>query len=245
MRAKGGITLKIAICDDNQDFDYNGRLNKLLDNYMINNQIFDYEIKLYTSGLDLTKEYSHGLYDFIFLDVDMPKFDGFETAEHIRKRDRYVYIVFVTNMADQVYNSFQYGAKDYLCKPASQSRIDKLMDRLISERNYQEKDNLYDIKLKFGGTTPLYLPDVLYFESDNQYVVAVTTGEEFTFVENLANVSECLESKGFIRIHRRRLVNKIHVFQVFGDYLVLKTGEEFTVGKRYKATLAKALKGVW
>ena len=239
------MEIRIAICDDNTDYDYNARLERFIEEYISKEKITGYEIVLCTSGLELIRKYDHGLFDFIFLDIDMPGLDGFETAEHIRKIDRKVSIVFVTNMVEQVYDSFKYGAKDYLRKPVQQEKIDELMDRLLEERDYNEKNSFYKINLKHGGSMVLYLPDVLYFESDGQYVRGTTVKDHYTFSENLNSVAAELESKGFIRIHRSRLINKKHVFQIFGNHIVLKNSEEFSVSRTYRDAVKSTLEGEW
>ena len=235
--------MRIAICDDVKK--YNDQLNKMLRNYMRRNQINNYEIKEYTSGVELLKEYSNGMFDFIFLDVEMPELNGFKIADHIVKLDRKAGIVFVTIMADQVYNSFSYKAKDYLCKPVDQIKIDGLLDRLLEERNYREEKDLYCINLKSGGTMTLYLPDVLYFESDNNYVVSASINDMHTFRNSMDMVIADLKEKGFVRISRKHIVNRLHVFKVFGDYVVLKTGENFSIGRTYKDAAKEVFKGVW
>jgi len=235
--------MRIAICDDVKK--YNDHLKKMLKDYMKRKQIDNYEIKEYTSGMDLIKGYSNGIYDFIFLDVEMPEINGFKVADYIIKLDRKVGIVFVTIMANQVFNSFNYRAKGYLCKPVDQKKIDVLMDRLLEERNYKEENDLYNINIKSGGATILYLPDVLYFESDNNYVVSASARDVYTFRSSMDTVIADLKEKGFIRISRKHIVNRLHVFKVFGDHIVLKTGENFSIGRSYKNAVKEIFKGVW
>ena len=240
---RGGAAMRIALCDDVKE--YNKLLHGMLKNYVERNQIENCYIKEYLSGINLLKDFALGSYDIIFLDVDMPGLDGFEAASHIRKIDRRANIIFVTNMADQVHASFKFGAKDYLCKPINQLKIDELMDRLMEERSYEEKESYYSIDLKFGGSIKLYLPDVVYFESDNKYVVAVTKDKIFTLAATLGEVAVDLERKGFVRIHRRRIVNKIYVFAAFGNHLALKTGEEFDIGRTYKGIVNSIFERLW
>jgi len=235
--------MRIVICDDVKK--YNNQLNKMLKNYMKRNQIDDCEIKEYTSSLDLFKEYSSGMFDYVFLDIEMPELNGFELADHIIKLDRKAVIVFVTVMADQVYNSFHYKAKGYLCKPIDQKKIDGLMDRLLEERNYKEENDLYSINIKAGGTAFLYLPDVLYFESDNNYVVSTSKNDIYTFRSSMDTVLADLKEKGFVRVSRKHIVNRLHVFKVFGDHIVLKTGENFSIGRAYKHVVRESFRGVW
>ena len=235
--------MRLAICDD--DKKYNEQLREMLEIYLKRKRISKYEILTFYSGLYLLESYDSGLFDFVFLDLDMPGMGGFETAEHIIKLDRYVGIVFVTFAADQVYNSFKYKAKDYLCKPVSQAKIDEVMDRLLEERNFKQEKDLYSVYLKSGGTITFYLPDVLYFESDDNYVNAVSLDAVYTFKSSMKKVICDLTDNGFIRVSRTHIVNKLHVFKVFSDKVVLKTTENFSIGRKYKSAVKKAFEGVW
>ena len=237
--------MRIAICDDNKDFDYNAVLKVLLVQSMKKNEIDDYEITAYTSGLELIKKFNRGVYDFIFLDIQMPKPSGFEVASHINGIDKRANIIFVTSENEYVYDCFKYGAKDFVCKPVSQSRIDEVMDRLVKEHRYQESDNLYQINLKSEGSTELYLPEILYFESKDNYVLANTMETGYTFRSSMEKVADDLKDKGFIRISRQTIVNKIHIFQYFKDSIVLETGEKLTIGRTYKEKIKKAHNREW
>ena len=235
--------MKIAICDDVKDC--NDEMYDLLSVYMCEKKIRDYDIVPYCSGSNLINEYARGLFDFVFLDIEMPKPDGFETAEYIMKLDRIVGIIFVTYMEEQLSDSFRYRPRYYLHKPINQEKINKLMDCILDDFNYRDEDDLYDVKLKDGGTTQLYLPDILYFQSDNKYVVAATSTDSCTFANNLENVAADLKEEGFVRISRSVVVNKLHVFKIYGNLVVTKNGENFSIGTTYKKKIKNTLKGIW
>ena len=235
--------MRIGICDDSKDC--NHKLRNMLINYMNQEKIKKYSIQEYISGLDLLEAYSSDMFDFIFLDLEMPYLSGAETAKRIREIDLTVDIIFVTYMHDQVLIGYNYNAKGFLYKEVSQNQINNLMDRLIGELARREDIGNYHIKQKFDeGTVHLRLFEVLYFESKDKYILAVTDEDVFEFRGKLTNVANDLKKRGFIRIHRSYLVNTTHVFKDFGDYLILTTGERLDISKKYRQTVKESFKGV-
>lgn len=217
--------MQIAICDDNQGLDYNAWLEVLLRNYVSRNRIGEFEITAYTSGFNLLESLSRVPFDFIFLDVDMPCLDGFETARRIRGLDLDVVIVFVTHLESQISMGYHYGAKDYLCKPVSQDQIDMLMDRLLEERRRKQNGRRYRVRLKGNnGETDLSLDEVLYFESMRHYIYAVmTTSEKLIFRSKLQVVADDLKESGFVLSHKSYLVNMRHIFAVTGKQVIFSS----------------------
>jgi len=235
--------MNIAICDDVAL--YNTQLRQILSDYIDQNHSIDCSITEYDSGQALLKDYRRGLFDYIFLDVEMPALDGFAVAEKIRTIDTTVGIVFVTNMTDQMRMGFRYNAKDYLCKPVTPQQIGELMSRLIDE--YHKNDlGIYTIKLKFDeGVVHLKLADIIYFESKDRDVLATTIDDAFTFRGPLSVVEDALKNKGFVRINRSFLVNSQYVFKHFGDRIQLKSGERFIVSRKYRVMVDKIFGGRW
>ena len=109
---------KTAICDDNIT-----EIN-ILTNYLKQYEIeYDIEFKtdLYSSADALIEKYiSVGMYDLLFLDVEMPGKNGLDAASIIRQRgDRDVRIIFVSNYPEYMQDSFNVQAFHYLSKPLS------------------------------------------------------------------------------------------------------------------------------
>jgi CheY-like chemotaxis protein len=120
--------MKIAICDN--DKNCNKKLHAMLTDYTKRNNIDNCEICEYTSGEKLLIEYAPGIFDVIFLDVEMPCLDGFETARKIREVDLGTDIVFVTYMKDDV----QRGERD------GKGSEGQVRDTLHKERQSQRRD---------------------------------------------------------------------------------------------------------
>ena len=226
--------MQIALCDDVER--YNKHLHALLLEYFSSNKETN-NIDIYTSGLELLKVYKNSKYDLIFLDIEMPSIDGFQTAEQIRKIDRHVHIAFVTNESKQVFNSFHYNAKGYICKPVDMYNLTKLMDRVFEDYHYKDEHDFYTVKIKSGGVMNIYLPDVLYFESNKNYILAKTGNGTYTLVQTLEQLLENISEKGFLRISKHCIVNRAYVFQRFNKEIVLSTGDKLQIGRAYKDTL--------
>ena len=100
--------LRIAVVDDDQIAI--SRLRECLNHYSEEKGV-NFNIKVYQNGIDLLVGYRSD-YDIIFLDVDMPDINGFQTARRIRELDECVILVFVTNLAQYAIEGYKYHAVD-------------------------------------------------------------------------------------------------------------------------------------
>ena len=73
---------------------------------------------LIADGAEIAEHYTPG-FDIIFMDVEMPRLDGFGAAEAIRAVDADVVLVFVTNMAQYAIRGYEVDALDYVLKPVN------------------------------------------------------------------------------------------------------------------------------
>ena len=104
---------KIAICDDTQP------LRRMLKEFVEVSLGMDeeYEVDEYSCGEEII-EATHKKYDVIFMDVDMGKLNGFDTARIIRKDiDKEASIVFLTAHPQFLYGDWQEYGNGYLEKP--------------------------------------------------------------------------------------------------------------------------------
>lgn len=228
--------MRLAICDDNPaDL---AHLTSLLPGH---------HITTYTSGESLLMA-DIVAYDYIFLDVDMPGLSGFETAEKIRAKSPGTGLIFVTHQAEDMHKGFKYRAFDYLIKPATPSHISQLLPRLqeVLASKAEALRNTYPITLKHLHQTMLLpLGDVMYFESANQYIVAVTATAHYEFRGNMQQVAEDLAEKGFLRSHRSYLVNTRHVFKAWPGNIQLIGGKTIPIGRGFKKIVDLVLGRRW
>lgn len=103
---------KIAIVEDQEET--RESLNRFVRQYA-QEQGLQVEISLITDGAEIAEHYTPG-FDIIFMDVEMPRLDGFGAAEAIRAVDADVVLVFVTNMAQYAIRGYEVDALDYVLK---------------------------------------------------------------------------------------------------------------------------------
>ena len=76
----------------------------------------EFEVTCFTDGDEILENYRPA-FDIIFLDVEMKRLNGMETAQRIRELDDDVLLIFITNMAQYAIKGYSVGALDYVLKP--------------------------------------------------------------------------------------------------------------------------------
>jgi len=160
----------------------------------------------------------------VFLDIRMPRMSGLEVARELAGRAR---VVFITAYDEYAVAAFEEGAVDYLLKPVSAERVDKLVQRLKSATSIGEppmsgvteallaavnqvlgrNPDAHWIRATVGNTTRMIsLDDVLYFKSDRKYTVVRTAGGEALIRKTIQELTCELDSSTFWQIHRSTIV---------------------------------------
>ncbi len=191
--------------------------------------------------------------DLIFLDVQMPGFDGFEVVRRLRFKPL---IVFTTAYDEYALKAFEENSVDYLLKPIEQKRLDKAIEKLkrvysSSEPNIDENvkrllsqlasSPLKRLQVKSGDKILLIdIDNVTYFEAKDKYTFLHTVEHEHIVEPTLAELEEKLDKLTFVRIHRSAIVNINYVREMVkwfgGKYKVRlkdKQGSELVVSRGY------------
>ena len=140
------------------------------------------------TGLSLFKK-SH--FDMCILDVMMPLKDGFTLAKDIRKRDKYIPIIFLTakSMKEDTLQGFESGADDYITKPFSMEellmRIHAIMRRVAGETNNHDNRTAFQIG-KF------------HFDYNKQILTLGEKEQKLTSKENELLRMLCLNENGVL-----------------------------------------------
>lgn len=169
------------------------------------------------NGFDGVKAIDEHQPDLIFLDIQMPKINGFEMLELI---DCEPSIIFTTAFDEFALKAFETSAIDYLLKPFTEDRFDQAFNKWISsdlasnkreeinETIHKQPDEKSRIVVKDGGTIHI-LPtsSVLYLEAYDDYVKIYTSQKCYLKKKTLTFYEKTLHEKDFIRIHRSFLIN--------------------------------------
>ena len=106
-----------------------------------------YQCTLAIDGEEAYKAFTKESFDFLILDVMMPKKDGFSVAKDVRGIDKEVPILFLTakSMKDDKLKGFEIGADDYLTKPFSMDELLARVNAILKRTNKTEENHLYSV----------------------------------------------------------------------------------------------------
>jgi two-component system LytT family response regulator len=201
--------------------------------------------------------------DLVFLDVQMPKLDGFGVIECVGPK-RMPPVIFVTAYDEHAVRAFEVHALDYLLKPIDGARFRDALERArvrVRSHNLETvsgqlqemldalkgTEHLERLAIKSRGRiTFLSVDDIDWIEAADNYV-QVHTGRQSHLVHATLNGLESrLDSRCFLRIHRSAIVNISRIKELqplfHGEYrIVLKDSTELTSGRRYRSNLHRLL----
>ncbi len=192
--------------------------------------------------------------DLIFLDIQMPKINGFEMLELI---DNPPQVIFTTAFEEYAIKAFDAHAADYLLKPFSKERFDKAMQKLqqqrinavqaITETALQSTVPNNRIVVKDNGKIKIIpLAQVQWLEAADDYVKIITAEGSFLKKKTMQHFENSLPPQEFIRIHRSYIVNaalitRIDLHEKDSHLALLTTGARLPVSKAGYAKLKEVL----
>jgi two-component system LytT family response regulator len=157
--------------------------------------------------------------DLLFLDIQMPKLNGFEVLELL---GRDVAVVFATAFDEHAIRAFEVNAVDYILKPVSPERVKTALDRArerllartplpvaeIAAAARPAGQPASRIVVRQGPKVHVIAADKLDFaEAQDDYVSLRSEGRSYLKQQTLADLESSLDSSRFVRIHRSYLLN--------------------------------------
>jgi two-component system LytT family response regulator len=199
--------------------------------------------------------------DLVFLDIQMPELNGFEVLEVIK--DSFLpAFVFVTAFDRYALKAFEKSAIDYLLKPYddkrfyqslekakqwiyvrnNEKRLERIENVLALLQNPVEKYVKRLIAKNQGQITFIPVETVLTIESEGNFVKVHTSSGMKMANYTFKQLSEILDPKIFVRVHKSHIVNRNFVEKVepyfHGDhFVILKGGSKIKLSRNYKASL--------
>ena len=163
--------------------------------------------------------------DFIFLDIQMPRINGFEMLELVEKHPA---VIFTTAFDEYAIKAFEVNAVDYLLKPIDKARFDQAIQKLPARLNNADgstqelldsaslnpaQNNRVVVK-KNGVIKIIAVTDIHYLEADDDYVKLSTTEGIFHKNKTMSFFEQTLDPAQFIRIHRSYIINLAQVTRI-------------------------------
>jgi len=199
------------------------------------------------NGFEAVKAIGERQPDLVFLDVQMPKLDGFEVLELI---DPKVAVIFTTAYDTYAMRAFDAHAVDYLLKPFRLERFEKAVER-ARERIGVPRPPAADLAAAARGpaayATRLAVRDgtrihvipigrLDYAEAQDDYVALHSEGKSYLKQQTISSLEAALDPRQFVRIHRSYLVNlarvaRIEPYTKESRVVVLTNGAELPVSR--------------
>jgi two-component system LytT family response regulator len=211
------------------------------------------------NGFEAVKTIAETTPDLLFLDVQMPKLDGFEVLELIdQTQPAPPVVIFVTAYDQYAMRAFDAHAVDYLLKPFSAERFARALERaksrlgerrlpleLAAGRGPAERPQRIVVK---DGTRVQIIPlDKLdYVEAQDDYVALHSGGRSHLKQQSIASLEAALDPTRFVRIHRSAIVNLERVARIepYGKesrIAILSDGTRLPVSRSGYARLLEAM----
>lgn len=207
--------IDIGICDDETSM--RKSLRTLLEQKL---QLLgaDYRIYEYDSGEALMARPEAEWPDILFLDIEMKKLSGMDTARRLRKRDANTILIFVTAYPDYVFQGYEVHAFHYILKPYDEHKIRNVLEQALKELG-KSREQYFTLEQK-SGISKIPLKKIIAFSSDRRkIIISMEDGTHHDFYGRLDAVEHDLPDY-FIRCHNRYLVNLNHVTALEKDCCV-------------------------
>ncbi|WP_194776159.1 LytR/AlgR family response regulator transcription factor [Pararhodonellum marinum] len=199
-------------------------------------------LKICHNGFEGLKAIQELQPDLVFLDVQMPKINGFELLELL---DSSPAVIFTTAFDQYAVKAFDAFAVDYLLKPFSKQRFDQAIDRFHQQTSQipspeSPKEDIMPadrIVLKMNQSIKIIpFSEIKYLEANDDYINIYTAEGKFLKNKPLKYFDKIMDPQSFVRVHRSYLVKvseitKIEAYEKGKHIVRLRTGEKIPVSK--------------
>ena len=197
----------------------------------------------FQSAMDANNYFKSNTVDLVFLDVNLPDISGLDFIKTVKNAPA---IIMTTAYPEYAVSSFELDTiVDYLVKPFGFDRflkaVNKAEDRLIKKDvvNQTVEDSIF---LNVDKTLhKIILHDLLFLESDRNYITIVTQTQKLSFIDSLKNWNQKLPDLEFFQIHKSYIINAKYVTKISGNEVYINT-HRLPIGRTYKANLLKKLR---
>lgn len=225
--------LRVAVVED--ELSFQKQMKKYLERYgsEMNKQI---KIDFFQTGKVFEESY-RPVYDILLMDIQMPDTDGMTAAEHIRKLDEDVVIVFITNLAQYAIKGYAVGALDYILKPVAYDVFKMKFTRAVGRCETRSGGQI--VLTTGGGIKRLRTSQIYFVEVEKHSLHYHTTEGEIVVRDTMQNAEKMLAEHHFAKCNHWYLVNLLQISEI-GKNSVTVAGVELEISRRSRSAFLEA-----
>jgi two-component system LytT family response regulator len=209
------------------------------------------------NGVSALKAIREDVPQLVFLDIEMPKMNGFELLEKIGEIN--FQIIFTTSYDQYAIKAIRYSALDYLLKPVDRDELQLAVQRVLNRMKNPLPEQFEILLQKLQPGTPvskiaiptieglhmIQVESVISCSADSNYTILnLKNKQKIIASRTLKEIEEMLEDFSFARIHHSFLINLNEVEKYIrgeGGYVLMSDGSNVDVSRSRKEYLLKKL----
>jgi two-component system LytT family response regulator len=194
----------------------------------------------------------------VFLDIEMPKMNGFEMLEKIQ--EIHFEIIFTTSYDQYAIKAIRFSALDYLLKPVDREELQRAVQKVSQRLHYPYPQQLEILLQRINhpvssiqkialptmeGLQMIAVDSIISCTSDSNYTIFLLKNKQKLIASRtLKEIEEMLEEYSFLRVHHSHIVNLNEVNKYIkgeGGYLIMSDDSAVDVSRSRKEMLLKKL----
>lgn len=215
--------MKIAICDDEKEY---RDLIEAHVNFYFKEKCIDFSCIKFSSGEDLIS--SNDRFDIIFLDIEMDKLNGIQTAKSINNYNSNAVIFIVTAYQKYLDDAMDLNVFRYIDKPLNSKRLYSGLDKAIDFIN----NNEISINTRNDGIIKIKKSDIIFVEVIRKNVYVTTFEKRYLVREKMDFFRQNLTASFFAIPHNSYIVNLNYVTTYKRDILKLQCNQEISIAPK-------------
>ena len=186
------------------------------------------EVSIFTSGIDLIQ--SDIIWDIVFLDIEMNKMNGFQTAKILKTKQPDCILSFITTHAELAVDGYDYQPFRYILKTAPKLVKERKITETIDEYYLRRKS----LRISYKGTSrSVMISDIQWIEICGHNMKLILKEDIVLWSKSLNEVENEFENYGLIRCHRSFIVALSQIEEFTSKNIKTKSGYTIPIGRTY------------
>ena len=229
--------MRVAVIDDEGLFRM--QLKKMVEN-VSKSRALHLEVEEFESGQLFIEALKERRFDIVFMDIFMPGMDGIDTAKRLREMSDRTFLIFLTASDEHYPEAFSLHAFDYVTKPFTIDRIDRLITEIVAHTPI----DAFFIKITVGAVEErIFLKNIVSVTTDGHYLEIHK--DDGTSARIRLTSGEFLKMTGsdrrFLMINRGIIINMDYIDRINGADVYLDNRTVFPISAKKVAEIKQQI----